>query len=118
MSKANVSTLQDAALRNVQPGSIVSTDELMSYSSITGDGYTHWTVKHGQKEFAYYDYRHGVTQHTNSVENFWKLFKLSVLGTHIHISAKHMDRYRRALTFRSNHRGMQNAMFNLLIGVV
>ena len=29
-----------------------------------------------------------------------------------------MDRYLREFTFRSNHRAMQNAMFDLLIGAV
>ena len=31
-------TLRDATLRNVEPGSIVSTDELMSYGLLQGDG--------------------------------------------------------------------------------
>ena len=43
-------------------------------------------MKHGAKEWAYYDYRHDATHHTNNVENFWKLFKNSVASTHIHIS--------------------------------
>jgi len=111
-------TLRDATLRNVEPGSIVSTDELISYGLLNDDGYTHGTVKHGAKEFAYYDYRHGVTHHTNHVESFWRLFKKSVTSTHIHISAKHMDRYLGEFTFRLNHREMENAMFDLLIGAV
>ena len=36
----------------------------------------------------------------------------------VHVSAKYMDRYLKEFTFRSNHRGMQNAMFDLLIGAV
>jgi hypothetical protein len=105
-------------LRNVKPGSTVSTDELVSYGLLTGDGYKHGTVKHGQKEWSYYDYRHGATYHTNSVESFWKLFKTSVRSTHIHIGGKYMDRYLGEFAFRSNHREMENAMFDLLIGAV
>lgn len=112
------STLRGVVLRNVAPGSIVSTDELMSYGLLTGDGYTHGTVKHGEKEWSYYDYRDGVFHNTNSVESFWRLFKNSVRSTHIHISAKYMDRYLGEFAFRSNHRAMQNAMFDLLIGSV
>jgi transposase len=37
-------------LDNVEPGSIVSTDELMSYGLLTGDGYKHGMVKHGSME--------------------------------------------------------------------
>ncbi|MBL28929.1 MAG: IS1595 family transposase [Rhodospirillaceae bacterium] len=111
-------TLRNVVLENVEPGSTVSTDELMSYGLLTGDGYEHGAVKHGAKEFAFYDYRSGVTHHTNSVEGFWKLFKYSVRSTHIHISAKHMDKYLGEFTFRSSHRQMENAMFDLLIGAV
>lgn len=111
-------TLRGVTLKNVEKGSIVSTDELMSYSLLDADGYVRGTVKHGQKEYAWYDYRAGVTHHVNHVEAFWRLFKKSVASTHIHVSAKHMDRYLREFTFRSNHREMQNAMFDLLIGAV
>ena len=62
--------LRDVTLRNVEPGSVVSTDELMSYGLLNGDGYKHGTVKDGAKENAYYDYREGVTHHLNNVENF------------------------------------------------
>ncbi len=111
-------TLKGVVNRNVELGSVVSTDELMSYGLLEGDGYKHGTVKHGSKEFAYYDYRHGVTHHTNHVEAFWKVFKHSVRSTHISVSQKYMDRYLGEFTFRQNHREMKNAMFDLLIGAV
>ncbi len=108
-------TLREVVLNNVEKGAIVSTDELYSYGLLTSEGYKHGTVKHGEKEWSYYDYRHDATHHTNNVESFWKLFKASVRGTHIHISSKHMQRYLNEFAFRSNHRRMQNAMFDLLI---
>lgn len=97
-------TLRDVVLNNVEAGAIVSTDELVSYGLLEGDGYKHGSVSHGKKEWAYYDYRHDAVHHTNSVESFWKLFKASVRGTHIHVSSKHMQRYLDEFTFRSNHR--------------
>jgi len=108
-------TLRGVVLNNVEKGATVSTDELMSYGLLTGEGYEHGAVKHGAKEWAFYDYRTGATHHTNHVESFWKLFKASVRGTHIHVSSKHMKRYLNEFSFRSNHRKMQNAMFDLLI---
>jgi transposase-like protein len=111
-------TLREVVNRNVEPGSVVSTDELMSYGLLEGDGYVHGQVKHGAKEWSYFDYRHGVVHNTNAVESFWKLFKASVRSTHIHVSAKYMDRYLNEFAFRSNHRAMRNAMFDLLIGAV
>ncbi len=111
-------TLKDVVNRNVEKGAIVSTDELMSYGLLEGDGYTHGAVKHGAKEYSYYDYRHDVTHHTNSVEGFWRLFKNSIRSTHIHVSDKYMQRYLGEFTFRANHRQMVNGMFDLLIGAV
>jgi transposase len=111
-------TLQEVVKRNVEGGAIVSTDELVSYGLPAPDGYAHGVVKHGAKEFAYYDYHHGVTHHTNHVKSFWRLFKHSIRSTHIHISSKYMDKYLGEFTFRSNHHHMKNAMFDLLIGAV
>lgn len=111
-------TLRGVTLGNVEPGSIVSTDELVSYGLLDGDGYKHGVVKHGAKEHAHYDYRTRATHHTNTVEGFWRLFKASVRGTHVQISGKHMQRYLGEFTFRANHREMKNAMFDLLIAAV
>jgi transposase-like protein len=61
-------TLRGVVLENVEPGSVVSTDELMSYGLLTGDGFIHGSVKHGAKEWSYYDYRTGETYSTNSIE--------------------------------------------------
>jgi|SRR5581483_5098952 len=111
-------TLRNVVLQNVEPGAIVSTDELMSYGLLSGDGFKHGTVKHGEKEWSYYDCRHGATHHTNHVESFWNLFKASIASTHIHVSAKYMDRYLGEFAWRSNHRQMRNAMFDLLIAAL
>lgn len=84
-------TLRGVVLQNVEPGAIVSTDELMSYGLLEGHGYQHGTVIHGAKEWAYCDNRHGATHHTNNVESFWRLSKRPVASTHIHVSSKYMD---------------------------
>jgi len=111
-------TLRAVVLANVEPGSVVSTDELYSYNLLTGDGFQHGAVKHGAKEYAYYDYKAGETFHVNTVEGFWKLFKASVRSTHIQISGKHMQRYLDEFTFRATHRGRVNGMFDLLVGAL
>lgn len=111
-------TLRGVVLDNVEKGSIVSTDELMSYGLLNDDGYKHGTVEHGAKMWTYYDYRHDAKHHTNNVESFWKLFKTSVRSTHIHISSKHMQRYLNEFSFRSNNRAMVNGMFDLLVSAL
>ncbi len=111
-------TLRNVVLDNVEPGSVVSTDELYSYNLLTGDGFTHGAVKHGQKEYAHYDYRSGETFHVNTVEGFWRLFKASIRSTHVQISAKHMQRYLSEFTFRASNRERVNGMFDLLVGAL
>ena len=89
---------------------------IMSYGLLRGDGYIHGVVKHGAKEFI--REMDGVSHHTNHVESFWQMFKNSVGSTRIHISGKYMDRYLNEFAFRSNHRAMSNAMFDLVIAAV
>jgi hypothetical protein len=79
-------TLRAVVLDNVEPGSVISTDELMSYGLLTSDGFVHGRVKHAAKEWTYYDYRTGEIHSTNSIESFSHLFKYSVRSTHIQIS--------------------------------
>lgn len=110
-----MATLKAQTAATVAPGAVVSTDELLSYGLLKQDGYTHVAVKHGKKEWAIYDYRTQQLHHTNGVESFWRLFKHSVRGTHVSISQKHMKRYLDEFTFRANHRGEVNGMFDRLI---
>jgi transposase len=105
-------SLRNPILRMVEKGSTVSTDEHRAYSLLKRDGYIHGAVHHNKGEYVRGEH------HTNSVENFWKIFKNSIRSTHISVSRKYMDRYLKEFTFRSNHRGMANAMFDLLIASV
>jgi transposase len=103
---------------NIKAGSAVSTDESAIYELLKGAGYDHKAVNHSKKQWRKFNYRRDEYHHTNSVESFWKLFKNSIKSTHIHVSSKYMDRYLGEFTFRSNHRQMANAMFDLLISAV
>ena len=111
-------TLRKVVLENVEKGAAVSTDELMSYGLLTGDGYKHGTVNHSEYDWSHYDYRTKETHSVNHVEAFWGLFKASIRSTHIHVSPKYMDRYLAEFTFRSNHRQMVNGMFDLIVARV
>jgi transposase-like protein len=111
-------SLKKVVLENVQPRTIVSTDEAKGYNLLSAYDYNHGRVNHSQEEWARYDAEIGAKHHVAHVESFWNLFKTSVKSTHIHISAKHMQVYLDEFTFRSNHRQMGNAMFDLIIGAI
>jgi transposase len=113
---AKTVTLKGFILENVEPGAMISTDEHAGYNLLTKYGYQHGKVNHSAEEWVRWD--DGKAHHTNTLEGFWSLFKRSVRSTHIHVSSKYMDRYLGEFTFRSNHRQMENAMFDLLIGAV
>ena len=111
-------TVRPFVYKNIKTGSAVSTDESSIYDLLKNAGYDHKAVNHGKKQWRKFNYRRGEYHHTNSVEGFWRLFKTSIRSTHIHVSEKYIDRYLKEFTFRSNHRQMTNAMFDLLISAV
>jgi transposase-like protein len=81
---------------NIEKGSKVYTDKLRSYD-VLGEHYDHSSVDHMKT------YVDGDT-HTNTLENFWMLFKRSVKGTYVHIAPYHTDRYLDEQIFRYNNR--------------
>ena len=114
----NTATLKAAFDKHVAPGSVVSTDEHKGYNLVAEGDWTHLQVNHSEKDYAHYDYRSKETAHVNSLENFWKHFKASVRGTHVHVSKKHMDKYLGEFTYRANQRDLGNAMFDALIAAL
>lgn len=115
---ARLKTIRAAVRGKIKPGSTVSTDEHGGYNLLWEEKVRHGRVNHKAKQYVRYDERTKETHSTNSIEGFWKLFKDSIRSTHIHVSRKYMDRYVKEFTFRSNHRAMSNAMFDLLIAAV
>ena len=109
---AKTRTLEPIVRENVRQGSVVHTDEWLAYRRLGLFGYDHQTVNHGDEEWV----RGSV--HTNSLEGYWSLFKRSVLGTHVHISAKHMPKYLAEFDYRHNTRSNPQAMFPLLVALV
>ena len=71
-------SVKPVILETVEEGATVSTDHLRSYLLLENYGYEHGRVNHNEK---WVDGIH----HTNNLESFWKLFKVSVRSTHIHV---------------------------------
>ncbi len=105
--------LAKAVKENVEPGSALMTDEYAGYKTV-GKIYDHSMVQHSKLEYAV-----GLT-HTNSIENFWSLFKRGLVGQFHKISEKHLDRYLNEFTYRFNGREQvqlfQNTIRNLVNG--
>jgi transposase len=95
---ARKKTLQPLIESHVAPGSTVHSDELASYQGLAAKGYDHQTVNHGAEEFARDDC------HVNTLEGFWARLKLSIRGTHVHVSGKHLQKYVGEFEYRYNSR--------------
>jgi transposase len=104
-----LNTIEKIVRDNVRRGTTVSTDEWQGYNDLHLLGMTHERVNHSNKEWV-----RGI-HHTNTIEGHWGHFKRAVLGTHIHISGKHMWKYVAEFTYRRNFRHSHSAMFDRLV---
>ena len=96
-------TLLPIIKKNVEEGSVMATDEFLTYTSLDKEGYEHKTVNHGAGEFV-----KGVA-HTNGLENTWSHFKRGVTAIQIHISKKHTNKYLDEYAFRLNTKSMTDS---------
>jgi transposase-like protein len=102
-------TLKPLVIGNVEPGTVVSTDEWDGYNELTKEGYRHGSVKHSAKEYV-----NGI-HHTNTIEGHWSLLKRAIRGTHVSVSSKHLWKYVAEFSYRRNFRSSHHAMFNRLV---
>ena len=102
-------TLQPLIKENVERGSTVQTDELKSYNGLAKVGFEHETVNHSAGEYVRGDC------HVNGLEGFWARLKLSIRGTHVHVSGKHLQKYVKEFEFRYNLRKQPHLMFDRLL---
>ena len=89
----------------VLPSSVIYTNEFPTYDPITKMGYQHRRVHHASKVYVQGD------AHTNTIEGFWSLVKRGIDGTHHAVSAKYLQDYINAYSFRWDHRNDEEPMF-------
>jgi transposase-like protein len=94
----------------VMPGSIIHTDEMGAYRSISLRDYRHLTCNHSKEEYVS---ERGAS--VNSVEGFWSMLKRGINGTHIHVSAKHLPKYLGEFEYRWNMRDVPHLMLDRLL---
>jgi transposase len=102
-------TLVGLIAKNVDKGTVISSDEWPSYAGLKRAGYAHDTVNHSHDEWV----RGNV--HTNTIESFWGHLKRSIRGTHISVSRKHLPKYLGEFEFRYNLRHSPSMMLGRLL---
>jgi len=92
-------TLMPAVTEMVEAGATVYTDNLHSYHSLSARGYKHESVNHERGQYV-----SKTGAHTQTIESFWARLKLSISGTHVRVSRKHLQKYVGEFEFRFNRR--------------
>ncbi len=90
-------TLQAVTIPNVDGTAHIITDEHASYKGLAKHFASHEVINHSK------EYVRGVI-HTNFAESYHSLLKRSIMGTHHHLSVKHLPRYLREREFHWNRR--------------
>ncbi len=103
VARVNGESLRSILVTNVDRGSWLMTDDLSGYKSV-GKEYTgHGIVKHSLGEYVRATYFH-----TNTIENFFSIFKRGIIGVYHHVSEAHLSRYTTEFDFRYNTRKLND----------
>lgn len=86
-------TIKPLIVADIQPGSVINTDEYSIYSRLPEWGYVHVTVNHGDGEFARDADGDGINEvHVNTIEGVWSLLR-SWLRPHRGLSQRWLPIY-------------------------
>jgi transposase-like protein len=96
--------LQGHIAQNVEEGSAVHTDALMSYIGLNAK-FNHEVIDHAERYVA-------GNVHTNGLENFWSLLKRGLKGTYVAVEPFHLFRYLDEQAWRYNNRGSKENPVN------
>jgi len=90
--------IRGALDEHLHSGSRLVTDGATVYKTVMPFASQHESVDHSKYEWARGDV------HTNTLENFFSIFKRGLVGTYQHMDKKHLDRYLAEFDFRRNNR--------------
>ncbi len=92
--------LRPILVTQIDRASFLMTDEATVYIKTGSEFAGHGTVNHSIKEYV----RGGGFLHTNTIENYFSIFKRGITGNYQWVSAKHLKRYLGEFDFRYNTR--------------
>ena len=92
-------TLKPIIAEHVSEASYRMTDDSPVYPAISRDFAGHGSVNHSAEEYVRAQF-----WHTNTVENFFSIFKRVIVGVYHHVSEGYLHRYAVEFDFRHNNR--------------
>jgi transposase-like protein len=102
IANVNAATIRPLLFQHADRLSSLSTDESQVYADAGKHYWNHQKVNHKADQYAYT--AKGVRWHTNTVENFFSIFKRGIVGIYHHVSRAHLSRYASEFDFRYNYR--------------
>jgi transposase-like protein len=90
--------VRGALAEHLHDASRLVTDGAQTYKFVMPTPAQHESVDHSKYEWARGDV------HTNTLENFFSIFKRGLIGTYQHMDKKHLSRYLAEFDFRRNNR--------------
>lgn len=120
VDRVDLPTVRAVLEKNVSKDAELMTDKAGVYTKIGQEFAAHHSVNHGTGEYVSKD---NPLLHTQTVENFFSVFKRGMRGTYQHCAHNHLGRYLSEFEFRYNNRvklGISDCMRaeRLLAGVV
>ncbi|MEP7245558.1 MAG: IS1595 family transposase [Gammaproteobacteria bacterium] len=97
IDKANAANIMPIVRENVAKEARIMTDDAGQYRHL-GDEYDHEAVRHAAGEYVRGE------AHTNTLENYYSVFKRGMKGVYQHCSEQHLHRYVAEFDFRYNNR--------------
>ena len=104
VANVNAKTLRPLIVTNVHRTAHLMTDESGVYTRVGREFNGHSSVNHSASEYV----TTGGFKHSNTVENFFSIFKRGVIGTYHHLSEAHLGRYTAEFDFRYNTRKLND----------
>ena len=105
VANVNAKTLRPLIVTNIVRTAHLMTDESPVYTRVGREFAGHSSVNHSAGEYV----TTGGFKHSNTVENFFSIFKRGVIGTYHHMSEAHLARYCREFDFRYNTRTLSDS---------
>lgn len=98
VQRVNAKTLRPIMQEQIAAETRLITDEARQYIALGKDFAEHHSVNHSIGEYVRGDI------HSNTIENYFSIFKRGMTGVYQHCSAKHLKRYLAEFDFRYNTR--------------
>lgn len=98
VQRVNAKTLRPIMQEQIAAETRLITDDARQYISLGKDFAEHHSVNHSIGEYVHGDI------HSNTIENYFSIFKRGMTGVYQHCSAKHLKRYLAEFDFRYNTR--------------